>query len=79
MADYSLLFGHIIPANYLYLARTPIYETEATIIYEEANDTAFLLNLGQPLCTAKSAILNMVEQIKAVLWLMKLSKACLKG
>lgn len=43
---------------------TPIYETEASIIYEEANDTAFLLDLGQTFYS-KSAILNMLEQIKS--------------
>jgi len=54
----------LIPAILWIWKATPVYETEATIIYEEANDTAFLLELGQPLYS-KSAILNMVEQIKS--------------
>jgi len=60
----ACILAIIIPAILYIWQVTPIYETEATIIYEEANDTAFLLNLGQPLYS-KSAILNMVEQIKS--------------
>jgi len=56
--------GFVIPTAIWVWQVTPIYETEATIIYEEANDTAFLLEFGQPLYS-KSAILNMVEQIKS--------------
>ncbi len=54
----------LIPTLVWLITVTPIYETEASIIYEEANDTAFLLDLGQSFYS-KSAILNMLEQIKS--------------
>jgi|GEM_PF-435667 len=54
----------LIPALIWLMTVTPIYETEASIIYEETNDTAFLLDLGQSFYS-KSAILNMLEQIKS--------------
>jgi tyrosine-protein kinase Etk/Wzc len=54
----------LIPSIIWIWSVTPIYETESSIIYEEANDTAFLLDLGQSFYN-KSAILNMVEQIKS--------------
>ncbi|NLP10032.1 polysaccharide biosynthesis tyrosine autokinase [bacterium] len=54
----------VIPVFIWLMTVTPIYETEASIIYEETNDTAFLLDLGQSFYS-KSAILNMLEQIKS--------------
>lgn len=43
---------------------TSIYESEATILYEEPKDTMFALDVGQPFYN-KSAIINMTEQIKS--------------
>lgn len=54
----------VIPATIWTFIAKPIYEAKATIIYEEANDTAMLLDLGQSFYS-KSAILNMIEQINS--------------
>ncbi len=46
------------------LYTTSIYESEATILYEEPKDTMFALDVGQPFYN-KSAIINMTEQIRS--------------
>lgn len=51
-----------IPIMIFTLLSTPIYETEATIIFEEPNDTMFALDFGQPFYN-KSAQVNLAEQI----------------
>jgi uncharacterized protein involved in exopolysaccharide biosynthesis len=42
---------------------TPVYEAEATIIYEEPKDLVFASNIGQP--PIRTASINMTEQIKS--------------
>lgn len=54
----------VLPATIWMLLVNPTYEAEASIIYEEANDTAFLLDIGQSMYN-KSAIINMIEQVKS--------------
>ncbi len=54
----------VIPATIWTLNVTPIYKADATIIYDEADDTAFLLDFGQSFYS-KSAIINMTEQVNS--------------
>lgn len=54
----------VIPVTIWTLHVTPIYKADATIIYDEADDTAFLLDIGQSFYS-KSAIVNMTEQVKS--------------
>lgn len=58
------LFAVFIPVTLYTFKATPIYEAEATIIYDEPRDTMFALDVGQPFYN-KSAILNMIEQLKS--------------
>lgn len=53
-----------IPATIWISNITPIYQAEASFIYDEAQDTAFLLDFGQNFYS-KSAIVNMIEQVKS--------------
>lgn len=57
-------FAMVLPITLWIRHVPPTYRADATIIYEEANDTAFLLNLGQTFYS-KSAIVNMIEQIQS--------------
>ncbi|MBN1479170.1 polysaccharide biosynthesis tyrosine autokinase [candidate division KSB1 bacterium] len=54
----------VVPITIWIMHVPPSYRADATIIYEEANDTAFLLDLGQTFYS-KSAIVNMIEQIQS--------------
>ncbi|MFX0132629.1 MAG: GumC family protein [Candidatus Hodarchaeota archaeon] len=56
------LIGVVIPVSLWTYFSIPLYEAEATIIYEEPKDTMFALDIGQPFYN-KSAMINMIEQI----------------
>lgn len=56
--------GIVIPVLIITKLSTPVYEAQATIIYEEPKDTMFALDMGQPFYN-KSAIINLTEQIKS--------------
>ncbi len=43
---------------------TPVYEAEATIIYEEPKDTMFALDIGQVFVN-KSPLVNLIQQLKS--------------
>ncbi|MDZ7262179.1 MAG: GumC family protein, partial [candidate division KSB1 bacterium] len=58
------LAGLVIPVALLNYFSTPVYEAEATIMYEEPKDTMFALDVGQPFYS-KSALINMTEQLKS--------------
>ncbi|MCI0493746.1 polysaccharide biosynthesis tyrosine autokinase [candidate division KSB1 bacterium] len=58
------MIGIIIPIATITQLTTPVFEAEATIIYEEPQDTMFALDMGQPFYN-KSAVINLTEQIKS--------------
>jgi capsular exopolysaccharide synthesis family protein len=52
----------IFPITLITYLSAPVYESMATLIYEEPKDTMFALDMGQPFYT-KSATINMIEMI----------------
>ncbi|MDZ7376910.1 MAG: polysaccharide biosynthesis tyrosine autokinase [candidate division KSB1 bacterium] len=58
------LIAVVVPVTIWTFCTTPIFRAEATIIYEEPQDTMFALDMGQPFYN-KSSVINMIEQIKS--------------
>ncbi|MBN2009067.1 polysaccharide biosynthesis tyrosine autokinase [candidate division KSB1 bacterium] len=56
--------GILIPVILVTMYIRPVYEAQATILYDEPKDTMFALDVGQPFYN-KSAIMNVTEQIKS--------------